>query len=307
MIKDNKDITMAQLAIKGHITRGKEVIEILEMLGGKNKEEYTGENNHLWYYINERDEISIFTHSFDDCNFFTLEEFLEKYPYKVGDKVYYDNKVCDVIEILWNSNLNTISYGVYDGRFKNLAIVEELKSYKKETMETITIDDFKANTKEWLIDKLHGMIISNAIKTIGNIHDELHKSEYPKTYEECCEVLDIESEWHLTFELNNSASCGLCLTKEFEYICKLEAFRKLLICRDAYWKIAGEQMGLDKPWEPDWSTESEVKYVIEVYRNNVRKNSQGYSNTIFAFPTVEMRNAFKENFDSDIEFCKEFL
>lgn len=221
MIKDNKDITMAQLAIKGHITRGKEVIEIFEMLGGKNKEEYTGENNHLWYYINERDEISIFTHSFDDCNFFTLEEFLEKYPYKAGDKVYYDNKICDVIEMLWNNNLNTISYGVYDGRFKNLAIVEELKSYKKETMETITIDDFKANTKEWLIDKLHGMIISNAIKTIGNIHDELHKPEYPKTYEKCCEVLDIESEWHLTFELNNSASCGLCLTKEFEYICKL--------------------------------------------------------------------------------------
>jgi hypothetical protein len=75
-------------------------------------------------------------------------------------------------------------------------------------------------------------------------------------------VLDIESEWHLTSELNKSASCDLCLTKEFEYICKLEAFRKLLICRDAYWKIAGEQLELDKPWEPDWSTESEVKYVI---------------------------------------------
>ena len=78
-------------------------------------------------------------------------------------------------------------------------------------------------------------------------------------------------------------------------------------CRDAYWKIAGEQMGLGKPWKPDWSTESERKYVIEVYRNNVRTNSQGYSNTTLAFPTIEMRNAFYENFKNLIEQCKELL
>ena len=87
----------------------------------------------------------------------------------------------------------------------------------------------------------------------------------------------------------------------------LESLRKLRICRDAYWKIAGEEMGLGKPWEPDWSTEYERKYVIEVYRNKVRTNSQGYSNTMLAFPTKEMRDAFRENFGSDIEFCKEFL
>ena len=66
-------------------------------------------------------------------------------------------------------------------------------------------------------------------------------------------------------------------------------------------------MGLGKPWEPDWSTEDEIKYVIEVYRNNVRTNSQGYSNTILAFPTAEMRDAFYENFKDLIEQCKELL
>ena len=38
----------------------------------------------------------------------------------------------------------------------------------------------------------------------------------------------------------------------------------LLVCRDAYWKIAGEQIGLDKPWEPDWRNINEDKYCIEI-------------------------------------------
>lgn len=35
-------ITMANLAIKGHATRGSEVIELLEMLGGINKYKHKG-------------------------------------------------------------------------------------------------------------------------------------------------------------------------------------------------------------------------------------------------------------------------
>ena len=89
-----------------------------------------------------------------------------------------------------------------------------------------------------------------------------------------------------------------------ELLCKLQV---LFLCRDAYWQIAGEEMGLGKPWEPAWSTEYETKYVIEVYRNKVRTNSQGYSNTILAFPTAEMRDVFYENFKKEIEICKELL
>lgn len=40
---------MANLAIKGHPTRGKEVIEILEMLGGKEKHLFGG-NGPGYYY-----------------------------------------------------------------------------------------------------------------------------------------------------------------------------------------------------------------------------------------------------------------
>ena len=130
----------------------------------------------------------------------------------------------------------------------------------------------------------------------GKIIFTKKKKEYPKTYAECCRVLGVSE-----FEYNHT---GTKMWYRHKLMATLDNLR---LCRDAYWKIAGEEMGLGKPWEPDWSTDNEIKYVIEVYRNNVRKNSQGYSNTILAFPTAEMRDAFYENFKKEIEFCKELL
>ena len=74
----------------------------------------------------------------------------------------------------------------------------------------------------------------------------------------------------------------------------MNQLNKLLICRDAYWKIAGEEMGLGKPWEPQ-------EGVIYCYM----PNAPHYIRSIFPFPTEEMRDAFYENFKSKIEICKE--
>jgi hypothetical protein len=84
-------------------------------------------------------------------------------------------------------------------------------------------------------------------------------------------------------------------------------FQELLIARDAYWKIAGEEMGLDKPWEPDWTKPSEMKYCIVNSEGNITKWVQKTTNKILAFPSEEMRDAFYENFKDLIEECKEFL
>ena len=82
--------------------------------------------------------------------------------------------------------------------------------------------------------------------------------------------------------------------------------KKLNVCRDAYWKLYGEEIGLGKPWEPDWKNEDN-KFIIQTYDNEVGCWSIVNTHRIFAFPTPEMRDAFKENFDPDIEICKEFL
>ena len=85
-----------KLAIKGHPTRGKEVIELLKMMGGRH---FTLDGTTEWYVINDLDNsIAFYDNNYINCHEyvkFTLEDFLEKYPFKVGDKVVdcYGNPV----------------------------------------------------------------------------------------------------------------------------------------------------------------------------------------------------------------------
>jgi hypothetical protein len=127
---------------------------------------------------------------------------------------------------------------------------------------------------------------------------EKKKTEYPKTYEECCEIVEVEKKHTLEGEI---------IRKNNYKIALLESFQKLLICRDAYWMVYGEENGLGQPWEPDWREE---RYII--YRNQddiiggYRK--AGYvEHHIFEFPTKEMRDQFKNNFNKELEICKELL
>ena len=117
--------------------------------------------------------------------------------------------------------------------------------------------------------------------------------EYPKTYEECCEVLG--------YRLVGGTVIG--------YDAKLiTSFQRLKVCRDAYWKIAGEQVGLGKPWKPEY-TEGVVNtyYTIHLFNNKLFLAGTSHRNAILSFPTAEMRDAFYENFKDLIEQCKELL
>ena len=94
-----------KIAFRGDSTRGKEVINILEMLGGINKWEYLGDRQLCAYYIN-CDGIINYTSNIKGYNLqiFTIDEFIEKYPYKIGDKVEfikYDDEEFNVYEILY--------------------------------------------------------------------------------------------------------------------------------------------------------------------------------------------------------------
>ena len=117
------------------------------------------------------------------------------------------------------------------------------------------------------------------------------KKEYPKTYEACCKVLGIDALGHnvdgYKWEI-------------------LSTFQNLIICRDAYWKIAGKEMGLNGPWKPDWNNISD-KYCIYFVSGDIWSKECQTRQCPFAFPTEEMRDTFYENFKELIEFIKEFL
>ena len=95
---------MAQLAIGGHSARGREVIAWLEMLGGENRFQRRGDNEHRFYYIDKNDHIQN-TYGALGYVLFTLEEFEEKFPYKVGDIVVnHKYGKGDITQMLWIDN-----------------------------------------------------------------------------------------------------------------------------------------------------------------------------------------------------------
>lgn len=106
---------MALLAIKGHKTRGSEVIEILEMLGGCNPHNYSADCDSLCFYIGKDTNIIYYDwvnncYEDGDTLVFTLEEFLWKYPYKVGDKVLYHETKSYITSIKWDNRDRDIVY-----------------------------------------------------------------------------------------------------------------------------------------------------------------------------------------------------
>ena len=124
---------------------------------------------------------------------------------------------------------------------------------------------------------------------------EKKKKEYPKKFVDCCTILYPNDNFQVVSQRVKGHKGDL-----------LFHFQKLIICRDAYWKIAGEEMGLGKPWEPDWLDDN-LKPCIGTASNEIIKCTSYSDNTILAFPTAEMRDKFYENFKEEIEMCKELL
>ena len=171
---------------------------------------------------------------------------------------------------------------------------EEEKVSLKLTGKAIKNNEMVVSVSEYILPE--GYIIKDENGNVINamkIVLEKKKKEYPKTYEECLNILGYNIAH--TIPMNHGHN-GLLIMK----------LQRLLIYRDAYWKIAGEEMGLGKPWEPDWSNDN-AKHSIYTIKGVLTKAISCYDNAIFTFPTAEMRDAFYDNFKELINECKELL
>lgn len=179
-------------------------------------------------------------------------------------------------------------------------ITDNIKIKKKKNMK-VDINE----VCEWLDTHLYNhyekyqkgpYVASNCHESVERLISEFRRSiikkEYPKCYEECCEVLEKEYRPDVTYGYRSDL---------------LHNFQILIFCRDAYWKLYGEEIGLDKPWEPDWKDEHQGKWVITMDLGHIVTGCVFSKNHILAFPTEEMRNAFYEYFKEKIEICKELL
>lgn len=269
-----KKIIMANLAIKGHPTRGKEVIEILEMLGGKNKYHFMG-NEDEWYVLNGN--IQRTDRLFAEKGF-TLEEFFEKYPYKVGDKVIVKglSEYPKIIRYMkwFDGNVH------YSFDNETWFLPSALNPYKEETMEEkLCIGLFPVSNGRKEIIPCDGYEV---VSDEGKFYVVKKQPQYPKTYADCAEVMG----WASAYIDGYNGKLLKCL-------------QKLLICRDAYWKIAWD-------WKPEFRV-GKKKYCIMTEDNRVINATVEESNRILTFPTEEIRDTFYDNFKELIEECKELL
>ena len=293
-----------KLAIKGHSTRGQEVIEILTMMGGYKdsllKETAVYDENYFYFILTEENNAIdgyplMYKDKVDeDYVIFTLEEFLTQYPYKVGElKDLMDDHIsCVITEMRWNELDECIEYHAEFGSndYGWYRVYEFCSDYQIEEHNTV-ISGINLNSCDYA-DEVELNLGNYEIEVRdGKTYAVKKKPKYPTTYEEC---------WKVRFEVD-----GETTVEEFHHVSgyyseALGALQKLFCCRDAYWKIAGEEMGLDGPWKPDYTDLNNITYygLYNELKYSIINPSQ------FVFPTVEMRDAFYKNFKNLIEKCK---
>lgn len=280
------------LAIKGDSKNGKEIIRLLGLLGGNNIHEYDGTDTNVYYFINDVWNYTIDTYRNDSPKqledhlaFYTLDGFNARFPYKIGEKVDIIKGgtscvCCEILNMQWNEEYNGIMYYVQDANKKYWWVKADDIRYAKYSNLRYNLDDNVNMNIEFDLSKY-----SYEVKD-GKLIIEEKKPEYPKTYEECCQHL----------------GCDDKISSK-----KLVLFSQLINAKNAYWKIAGEEMGLGKPWEPNWKRGEQKKYCIYYGAGIIQKGACYNYNSILSFPTEEMRDAFYENFKNLIVQCKELL
>ena len=302
---ENVNTMGKKLAIVGHPTRGNEVIELLEMMGGVNSKNVDGKCDFLYYFIDNNNIIMYDSNFNNNFTYFTLEKFLKENPFKVGDKVKdcYGNPVT-IKSMSWHDGFDTMVYDFEET--EDVFCAEDLESVndihtKPSKMKNVLaelLEHIKTTPKEELEREFEEIEEwSNVGPTVEEFRTFCEcvnkKPKYPNDYEECVRIAKNIHGYDIHIDVPAYGEL-------------MESFVKLLICRDAYWKIAGVEMGLGDSWKYDMSKD-EFSYAISYQYGCIEKNEIRHKNAILAFPTKEMRDTFYDNFKNEIEQCKELL
>lgn len=257
-----------KIAIQGNLKRGKDVIQILENLGGINRMNHSGSFINYFYYISSDDNTIAWTCIRSEYfKVYTLEEFEKEFPFKIGDRVI--SLTTSLIGTITNISENGVYHFKYDNGIYSLESASYLKPYKemKEKRNiTLTLD----KAKEWY--KKGGELREVALQAFTE--EELNP--LPRSWEEYCKY--------------NST-----LTTSFSSCAKYDAFVKLEHLRD-YW--LGE-------WTPIWDRSE--KWCIRLWGNELSIGVTTNISRFLTFPTKEMAEEFLECFRDLIEKARDLI
>lgn len=225
------------IAFVGHLSRGKEIIQILKSLGGKEMESQFarlyGTNEHYIYFISKHgyiicEELTI--EYKDKYDLYTIEEFEKEFPFKIGDKCeYYSHAFNDTLPATITGFVEAggiLMYRIENNYRANIYIQSKyLKPTSMTTQRTVQITLEKA--KEWY--KKGGDLKEVALQAF----DEKDLIDLPKTWTE--------------YEISIGHPFLYCsMPTKYKILYQLE------ILRDVY----------RQGWKPNWDNKKEIKYSI---------------------------------------------
>ena len=264
-----------KIAIQGHPTRGKEVIQILESLGGKNTEKLEGTYT-TFYYIDDKNEIS------DDHkeNFsstyklYTLDEFEKEFPFKVGDEVMFP------VKIGWAS-----------GKVTNLIYIEDKLKYEIGVRETgyHYVEPYKLSLYP--------------IKKERNITLTLDKAK--EWYNKGGELKEIALQAFTEKELNSLPRSWEEYIIRYGSCCFSTRYANMPLKYNSLLKLEQLRNCWRQGWEPEWN--NCTKYVIKWEGDNLVVFTAKRVHAFLVFPSREMAEEFLECFKDLIEQAEDLI
>lgn len=285
-----------KIAIQGHPTRGKEVIQILESLGGIDIGGLTGTCK-TFYYINHRNNIS---DTLKSClpptyKYYTLEGFEKEFPFKIGDKVITTDGTIGVVNKLDPEDDHPYCIKADVGGFY-WCVTSILNPYKEMQERNITLTLDKA--KEWY--KKGGELREIALQAFT----EMELNSLPRSWKDYCKNYPIKPEeifidGYSKFIVNNVGDRNPVHDKN---ICPSRksaeahlAMIQLEQLRNCWWN----------GWEPEWNNCE--KHVVKWEGDDLIVFTARRVHAFLVFPTREMAEEFLECFRDLIEIAKDLI
>ena len=285
-----------KIAIQGHPTRGKEVIQILESLGCINRMNQSGCYTNYYYYISGDDNTIAWT-----CirpqhlGVFTLKEFEKEFPFKIGDKVKHISSIGIIKGYCYKNN--EPAYVVESTELGIIAnIPTKILGPYKEMERNVTLTLEKA--REWY--KKGGELREIALQAFT----EMELNLFPKSWVEFCKNYQIKPgetfvDGYSKFVGNNVGTRNPIIDKNVcPSIKSVEAHLAMIQLeqlRDCW---------LDG-WTPKWDVSE--KWCIRLYKNQIHVGLCTDISRFLTFPTREMAEEFLKCFRDLIEAAKDLI
>lgn len=293
-----------KIAIQGHKSRGHEVLQILENLGGKKRADLTGRMFTQYYFINCNGDIDLnLKFNLPDYKFYTLEEFEKEFPFKVGDRVI--SLTTGLTGTITRFSENGVYHFEYDNGVYSVASASYLKLYKEMKEErNITLTLEKA--KEWY--NKGGELKEIALQAFT----EKELNPLPKTWEEFCEkhpIQDHEAFINFTGGITVCKECagsglGIWMRKPEKDRCKCVS-QKSAEAHLAMMQLEQLRNCWLNGWEPIWDCSE--KWCIRLWGNELGVGVATHISRFLTFPTNEMAREFLECFRDLIEKAKDLI